>query len=60
MPGNVLSASSSRTLGTNSPRSSAMIGSLPRAASSALNRSIRGPISHLPLQAVELPAGMAQ
>ena len=60
MPGKVLSASSLRTLGTRSPRSSAMMGSLPRAASSARNRSMPGPFSHLPVRAVELPAGMAQ
>ena len=49
-----------RTLGKSSPRSSAMMGSLPSAPSSALNSSIRGPVSHLPVLAVVLSAGMAQ
>ena len=60
MPGKVLSASSSRTLGNSSPRSSAMMGSLPSAASRASKRSMPGPFSHLPVLAVALSAGMAQ
>ena len=60
MPGNPLAASSSRTEGNISPRSSATMGRSPSALRSARNSSMRGPTSHRPLRAVVSPKGMAQ
>ena len=60
MPGRPLSARSRRTLSNNRPRSSATMGSSPRASSSARNSAMPGPCSHLPSRAVVASAGMAQ
>ena len=60
MPGKPYRSRSASTSGVMTPRSSATIGSSPRAASSASKNAAPGPFTHRPSTAVSASPGTSQ